>query len=158
MKAKQFAATGLVLLSLWVVARANSPRGILDNKFDRADVNHDNLLSMQEFLSTQSGSTRYTDARFSFQLADENHDDRLSLIEFLESRGGKDGGKPDRRQTFDLADLDDDGALDPDEFALTEPNGRSWSKVWKKFGRLDKNDDAVISRDEWQKGDWPTPL
>ena len=156
MKAKLSLGAGL--LSLFVLAAAgSSPRGILDNKFARADTNHDNQLTLQEFLSTQPGNTRYTDARFSFNLADTDHSGSLSLIEFLASRGGKDGGKPDRRETFDLADLDHDGFLDPDEFALTEPGGKGWPKLSKQFHRLDKDGNSLISRDEWLRGNMYLP-
>lgn len=122
---------------------------VLTNKFERADSNRDNRLSLDEFLGTQGGNLRFTDARHSFKFADVDNNDFLSVTEFIASRAGKEGGKPTWGETFYLADLDEDGYLDATEFALTERDGRSYPQVWNKFNRMDKNEDVRISPAEW---------
>lgn len=123
--------------------------GALERAFIKVDLNEDGFLSRTEFLALQSARTRWTDAMHRFELADVKLDDRLDLVEFRASNGGKDGGKPGKLDTFLLADLDESNSLDPDEFKLTEPQGKPWRKVLRDFGRKDSNDDILLGRLEF---------
>lgn len=123
--------------------------GALDRAFNKVDLNDDGFLTRTEFLALQSTRTRWTDAMHRFNLADVNLDDRLDPVEFRASNGGRDGGKPGKLDTFLLADLDDSNSLDPDEYRLTEPQGKPWRKVLRDFGRRDRNDDNLLGRLEF---------
>jgi Ca2+-binding EF-hand superfamily protein len=120
-----------------------------DRIFARADINNSNSLSMAEFMSTQAGSARWTDAAYRFNANDLDRNGFLSELEFRGSRGGRDGGRPTKLETFILADLDDDGSLDPSEFALTLPQTWNARKVSHAFDVRDKNDNALISSREF---------
>lgn len=140
-----FTASLLWLGALSGTAHANA----YDRVFARIDINHDGKLSMTEFMGCQSGSTRWTDAAFRFNANDLDHNGSLSELEFRGSRGGRDGGTPTRRQTFALADLNQNGFLDPAEYTLTQPQTLKASVVLRNFGRKDVNDDTQLSRAEF---------
>lgn len=123
--------------------------GMLDRKFSKADINRNGTLDRTEFLSLQPRGKSWVDAMHRFNLADTDEDDGLSLIEFRASKGGKLGRKPSRSQAFVLADLDEDGFLDPEEFSRTMAQGKPWRKVLRDFGRKDRNDDALLSPQEF---------
>ena len=123
---------------------------IFDLKFQRADLDNNGQLTPEEFLGTQSGNARWTDAMFRFQAADYDDDGVLTPLEFAASRGGRLGGRPSKQEAFELADLDQDGFLDPSEWALTEPRARSWTASLRIFDRRDRDDDGLVS--EWEFG------
>jgi Ca2+-binding EF-hand superfamily protein len=57
---------------------------------------------------------------------------------------------PNRAERFNYADLDQDGYLDPEEFVATRvAPAATQGNVARAFGKLDKNDDSLISRSEW---------
>ncbi len=139
-------AAGLLWLGVFSgEAKANA----YDRIFARADINNSNSLSMDEFMSTQAGSARWTDAAYRFNANDLDDNGFLSELEFRGSRGGRDGGRPNKLETFQLADLDDDGTLDPAEYALTLPQTWNARKVSQAFDVRDKNDDALITSREF---------
>jgi len=145
-----FKLSALAALTLAAAPFAHAAgSGALDRAFNKVDLNDDGFLTRTEFLALQSTRTRWTDAMHRFNLADVNLDELLSPVEFRASNGGKDGGKPGKLDTFLLADLDDSNSLDPDEFKLTEPQGKPWRKVLRDFGRKDRNDDGSLSRLEF---------
>jgi Ca2+-binding EF-hand superfamily protein len=123
--------------------------GALDRRFDKADINEDGSLDPTEFLALEPRSKSWVDAMHRFNLADMDDDNLLSLTEFRASNGGKEGGKPSRSQKFELADLDDNGFLDPEEFARTVAQGKPWRKVLREFDRKDRNEDALLSPQEF---------
>ena len=139
-------AAGLLWLGLFSgTARAN----VYDRIFARVDINHNDKLTMTEFMGTQSGSTRWTDAAFRFNANDFDHDGFLSKLEFRGSRGGRDGGRPTKRQTFVLADLDQDNFLDLSEYALTQPQTLRAAVTLRNFGKKDLNDDSLLTSREF---------
>lgn len=141
-------AAGLLWLGVFS-GTAHAQGRLYDRVFDRADINNNGLLSMTEFMGTQTGSTRWTDAAFRFNANDLDHDGFLSKLEFRGSRGGRDGGRPTKRQTFLLADLDHDGFLDPDEYALTQPQTWKARQTLRNFALRDVNDDGLLSSREF---------
>lgn len=123
--------------------------GALDRRFGKADINNDNGIDSTEFLALQPRRKSWTDTIHRFRLADIDGNGVLSVTEFRASKGGKAGGKPGKPQTFALADLDDDGYLDPEEFARTQAQGKPWRKLLRDFGRKDRNDDLLLSPQEF---------
>lgn len=122
---------------------------VYDKLFDRADLNHDNFLSLDEFLATQPRGSRWVDVAWRFQYNDVNQDGYLDKLEYRASRGGKDGGRPSKVNTFLTADLDNDGYLDPSEFALTQPQSWPVRKVMILFAQRDRDGDQLISPREF---------
>lgn len=141
-------AAGLLWIGLFT-GTAHAQGRLYDRVFDRADLNSNGLLTMTEFMGTQSGSTRWTDAAFRFNANDLDHDGFLSKLEFRGSRGGRDGGRPTKLETFLLADLDHDGFLDPDEYALTQPQTWKASRTLRNFDLRDTSDDGLLSSREF---------
>jgi len=138
----------LATLSLSPLASA-AGNGALDRAFAKADINENNFIDPTEFLALQNRGKAWTEAMHRFNLADVDDDDQLSLVEFRASNGGKEGGKPSKSQTYALADLDDDGFLDPEEFARTVEQSKPWRKVLRDFDRKDRSDDGLLSPQEF---------
>lgn len=121
----------------------------MDLRFNLADHDRNDLIDRVEFLALQGRSTSWVDANHRFNRADINGDGYLNRSEFRGSKGGKLGGKPSKAAAFRLADVDGDGFLDPEEYARTLPQRQPWRGVLKKFTRLDKNSDFLISPREF---------
>jgi hypothetical protein len=134
----------LVTVSLAPVASA-AGNGALDRRFAKVDINASGFIDRTEFLALQPRGKAWVDANHRFNQADVDGDELLSLTEFRASNGGKEGGKPSKAQAFALADLDDDGFLSPEEFALTMAQSKPWRKVLRDFGRKDRDDDSLLS-------------
>lgn len=134
----------LAALSFSPLASA-AGNGALDRDFAKADINDNLEVDRVEFLALQPRGKSWTDAIQRFNLADTDINGVLNLTEFRASNGGKEGRKPSRGQAFRLADLDEDGFLDPEEFALTLPQSQPWRKVLREFGRKDRNNDSLLS-------------
>jgi hypothetical protein len=126
--------------------------GALDRRFDKVDINDDSAVSSTEFLALEPRSKSWVEAMYRFNLADVDHDNSLTLVEFRASNGGKEGGKPSRSQQFALADVDLSGSLDPEEFARTLAQSKPWRKVLREFGRKDRNDDSLLTSQEFGGG------
>ena len=149
---KNLLNTTLVVGLLWLGAlsgTAHAQSRLYDRIFDRADINNNGLLTMTEFMGTQSGSTRWTDAAFRFKANDFDENGFLDKLEFRGSRGGADGGKPTKAETFLLADLDESGFLDPSEYALTQPQSFKARQTLRNFDLRDTNDDGLLSPREF---------
>lgn len=129
----------------FVPAASAAGNGALDRRFSKADINSSGTVDRTEFLALQPRGKSWADSSHRFNLADINGDEFLDLTEFRASNGGKEGRKPSRSQTFLLADLDDDGFLSPEEFALTMAQSKPWRKVLRDFGRKDRDDDSLLS-------------
>lgn len=138
----------LATLSFSPLASA-AGNGALDRAFGKADINENNFIDPTEFLALQNRGKAWTEAMHRFNLADVDDDDLLSLVEFRASNGGKEGGKPSKSQTYALADLDDDGYLDPEEYARTVEQSKPWRKVLRDFDRKDRSDDGLLSPQEF---------
>lgn len=140
----------------FVPAAFAAGNGALDRRFDKADINGDDSLDSIEFLALEPRSKSWVEAIYRFNLADTDVSNVLSQTEFRASNGGKEGGKPSKSQKFALADLDDDGFLNPEEFARTLAQSKPWRKVLREFGRKDRNDDSLLSAQEF--GGFVLPL
>jgi|GEM_PF-5104110 len=145
--------TLVALVGLALPASAQSNR-FYDLRFDRADLENDGVLSFDEFLGTQFGNIRWTDAMHRFNAADADGNGGISKVEFAASRGGRLGGRPSKRESFDLADGSEgseaDGYLDIAEWSRTQARARSWTVTSRVFGRMDRDNDGQLS--EWEYG------
>jgi hypothetical protein len=73
----------------------------------------------------------------------------VSLDAFIRQNGGR-RLNPNRFERFLYADNDQDGFLDPGEFVATRvAPSAARGNVAQAFGKLDKNDDSLISPSEW---------
>ncbi|MDB6077418.1 MAG: hypothetical protein JWO82_1165 [Akkermansiaceae bacterium] len=138
------AALGLTGLG---VARVIS--NVYDLRFVRADANSDSSVSLDEFITSQTGLTRVVDAKHRFNLADTDASGGLSITEFRNSRGGVKGGRAVRYEAFQLADANHDGFLTLQEYADTEPKNRAGRLLANTFARRDKDSDGKLSLREF---------
>ncbi|MCW1886839.1 hypothetical protein OKA04_19015 [Luteolibacter flavescens] len=144
----------LAAIALSSSASAAPGNKVLDRRFAKADLNNDGWIDATEILSLQKRSKSWVDTMYRFQLADVDDNGLLSITEFRASKGVKEGGRLNGIQKFVLADIDKDGFLDPEEYARTLPQNRPWKKVLRDFGRKDKNDDSLVSPQEFGIRGW----
>jgi hypothetical protein len=122
-------------------------------KFNAADAGGDGLLTYDEFATTLAGKKSAVEIRARFLRADTGGDGSVSLAEW---NVYKNDNLPDdsnnRPRAFDLADTDGDGGITPDEFAGYFRPKTKPSAISKKFGKYDRSDNGVLTRDEWNPG------
>jgi Ca2+-binding EF-hand superfamily protein len=145
-----------VTLAEWLVYKDDTiPENENDDtaKFNAADANNDGSLTLDEFATTLAGKKPLIEIRARFLKADTNDDDLVSLAEWNvyknDSLPDDSNGRP---RAFDLADLDGDDSLTPDEFAGVYPSKTKPGVVMKKFDKYDRNDSGTLTRDEWNPG------
>jgi hypothetical protein len=136
-----------VLLLCPLLASAGTRK--VDGKFERADIDNDNRLSPTEFLATQTRKISEVAARFRFNAADVSNNGFVDLVEFRASRAGVAGGNPSRAEMFILADLNDDGTLNPAEYADTLGQLTPFPKALKAFDKRDKDDSGELDAREF---------
>jgi hypothetical protein len=133
------------------------------NYFNAYDVNGDEVISETEFQGTVGASNVpvITEYRFLF-MADAIVDTAaiapsgiikgplgIDLETYVRYAGGLRVPKPSKWTLFELADDDNDGFLDPEEYALTRNVATPFGALAKSFNKLDKNDDNLISPSEY---------
>lgn len=145
-----------VSLAEWTVYKDDTiPENESDDtaKFTAADANDDGSLTLDEFATTLAGKKPLIEIRARFLKADTDDDDLVTLIEW---NAYKNDSLPDdsngRPRKFDLADLDGDDSLTPDEFAGVYPSKTKPGVVQKKFDKYDRDDSGTLTRDEWNPG------
>jgi Ca2+-binding EF-hand superfamily protein len=146
----------LVTLDEWLAFREDVEQEITDKekytaRFNEADLDDDGFLSYDEFRSTVRGKKPLIEVRKRFLRVETSGDLLVSLDEWL-AMSGDDLEKPFKHSKFDLADLNGDDQLTPEEFATTFPRKTPRKTVLKKFNNEDDNDDGYLTRDEWNPG------
>lgn len=144
---------GSVSLAEWLAYRATTFEGRETLAFNNADIDDDGALTLDEFAPTQSAKSAFIQIRATLLAADHDADGHLSLDEWLAFRGKRTRhahGVP--LSKFQLADIDGTGSLTPDEFGHVYPPKVKPDVVLKKFNSLDRNDDGLLTRDEWNPG------
>lgn len=127
--------------------------GKIELEFRLADYSGDGLLTFEEFIATGASKWPWIESLKRFLIADTNQNETLTLTEYTAYRNGQATAPTGvSLLKFDLADLNDDGHLEIEEFAWTVPPASSIAKLEAKFNKLDKNDDGVITRNEWNPG------
>jgi chitodextrinase len=118
--------------------------------FRKDDANLDGEISWEEYLLAKGGRLSWVIVRNRFVNTDKDADEFLSLAEYANALGGRRFFPPSRLGQFLLADLDESGLLEVDEYALTLPSRTKESAVIKKFNKLNKDDeDNGLSQQEF---------
>lgn len=125
--------------------------------FTAADTVVDGFLSLAEFNATIPGKGPLSNNLVRFLKADVNSDDKLSLEEWTLYKKGKAKGDGTKYLKFDLADADENDAVNVAEFATLFSQNLTEEKVAAKLAKLDTNEDGVLTRDEWNPGAPKTP-
>ena len=125
----------------------------IELEFLFADDARDGLLTFEEFISTASSKLPWVEIKKRFIIADTNQNGNLLSTEYEAYRKGQAKAPAGvSLLKFDLADLDENNELELDEFAWTVPPATATAKLEAKFNKLDKNDDGVLTRNEWNPG------
>ena len=146
-----------VILEEWLAFRRaeilKNPRKAPEAAFEVADADLSGALDLFEFAPLVPGKKPLIVKRVRFLMADADDDDLVSPEEWLayQERPQPDtSGLPLRK--FDLADLDESGDLDVDEFAHVFPPAVKPQVVEKKFSGQDDDEDGLLTREEWDPG------
>ncbi|WP_035601163.1 hypothetical protein [Haloferula sp. BvORR071] len=127
--------------------------------FADADGNHNLSLDINEFYWATLSKAPIIAMIKNFRIADTDDNHLLSLEEWTLFKQGKAKPEPGTRfLKFDLADYSEDNKLSLEEFSYVYPRGAAGAKVTAKFAKLDANEDAVLTRDEWNPGGPKAPL
>lgn len=121
--------------------------------FASADLNTSGGIDFDEFVEASPTKSSVISLVKNFLFADDDENGLLSLDEWTRFKNGK--AKPEQSQkflNFDLADVNKDGLLTPEEFSFVFPRGTAEAKVMSKFTKLDKNENDVLTREEWNPG------
>ncbi len=144
---------GGLTLAEWLAYRETTFEHQETLKFEAADADDSGFLTLAEFAPTRPDNKPFIMTRADFLGADHDDDSLISLEEWLEHREkGFHGSHGVSLGKFDLADLDGNDGLTPDEFAGVYPPKVKPAVVLKKFAALDDNDDSLLTRDEWNPG------
>ncbi len=98
---------------------AHMPQKQVTKKFNRADADSDDLITLEEWLAYKS------------DIKEEKDEIKKNKAE------------------FDDADTDSSGFLDYDEYIVSSPGKKPLIQVRKKFLKIDADEDSLISLDEW---------
>jgi hypothetical protein len=165
MKAITLLAFALIGAPAFAVPEAPSKKKsskavVFTNLFNEADANGDGVLNEAEFGRSYGASDTPVVTEFRFEtmaygpltLLRTNRGrpvGRVYLDEFIRQNGGR-RVNPNRFERFLFADNDKSGFLDPEEFVATRvAPAATQGNIAKAFGKLDKNDDSLISPSEW---------
>lgn len=124
----------------------------LTNAFEKADLDDDGYLTYEEFQPLIKGKRPLINVRLRFLRTDADDDELVSLQEWLDSKLKKLPKEPTKPTKFDLADLDGNDELTLEEFAAVFPPKVKERVIARKFDRKDKNEDDVLTRNEWNPG------
>lgn len=125
----------------------------IEASFTAADTDSNGSIDFFEFQEASPPKSPLVSMLRSFLLADDDGNEALSSEEWTRLKTGK--AKPEKGERylqFDLADANGDDQITVDEFFSVFPRGTTTQKVWAKFLRLEKSDDGVLTRDEWNPG------
>ena len=159
MKAILFATLGLAALGLNIAeaverpsVRRDTARAVVFTKlFRAADTNGDQILTFEEFSKSYGADARHVVTLFRYLNLSRGYyvvrgisvESGVRLEEFIRYKGGR-VFNPTRTEMFYLADADEDGALDPSEFATTRPV-KAVGATMKALKKLDKDSSGDLS-------------
>jgi hypothetical protein len=109
-------------------------------RFRQVDVDADGVLTYEEFLAGHGARLAEVVILHRFEYSDTDDSGDITLTEYAKSFGGRKYMSPSRPRQFFLADGDGNGALDPEELALTlgAKVARNSDKVIKLFNKKNK--------------------
>lgn len=147
----------LVSLEEWLDFRRaeilKHPTKFPESAFEVSDADLSGAMDLFEFAPLVPGKKALIEKRKRFLMADANDDDLVTLdewLDYVESPQADTSGLPFRK--FDLADLDEDGDLDPVEFTYVFPPAVKSEVVERKFTALDDDESLTLTREEWDPG------
>lgn len=123
-------AISLSILGAASIANAG-PGGKRGKYFERADINADGKISIQE--ASDIRAQRFT-------RMDKNGDGSISPEEFVFRKKANPKREERRQKRFNRFDADQNGLISQAEWN---------SKVEKKFAKMDINADGFITKEEW---------
>jgi chitodextrinase len=121
-------------------------------RFRQIDIDADGILTYEEYFLGHGGRLAEVIIMHRYEYMDTDAtSEGVDLVEYAKSFGGRKFMSPSRPRQFFLADLDGNGALDPDEFSLTLGARTPWNRVVKIFNKKDKinPDDDYLSEFEF---------
>lgn len=147
----------LVSLAEWLAFRRaeilKHPTKFPESAFEVSDADLSGALDLFEFAPLIPGKKPLIEKRRRFLMADADDDDLVTLdewLDYVESPQADTSGLPLRK--FDLADLDEDGELDPIEFSYVFPPAVKPQVLEKKFSGFDDDESLLLTREEWNPG------
>jgi hypothetical protein len=109
-------------------------------RFRQIDIDASGFLTYEEYLLGHGGRLAEVVIMHRYEYMDSDETtEGVTLTEYAKSFGGRKFMSPSRPRQFFLADLDANGGLDLDEFALTLGAKTSPNKVEKAFNKRNKN-------------------
>jgi hypothetical protein len=136
-------------VSVTTRAAGDAKQDAWSRAFRKDDANLDGEISWDEYLIAKGGRLSWVIVRNRFVNSDKDADEFLSLAEYANALGGRKYFPPSRLGVFYLADIDESGLLDPDEFALTASARAKPAAVMKAFDKRDRNDSGLLSEQEY---------
>ena len=135
-----------------------NPRTVVFTQyFNLYDTDDDGIISWEEFQGTVGASDIpvLTEWRFLYmseflKTATRSSKGGIFLQEYVRYAGGLRVPKPSKGQRFNLADVNNDGFLNIDEYRRTRKTAAATDgSIGKSFNKIDKNNDELISPQEF---------
>jgi Ca2+-binding EF-hand superfamily protein len=144
-------ALSLAGLCLTLPLLAGTTGGTLTEEFNTADADTSGALSEAEFSTAFSTGLSRGKLKKQFRAADDDGSRDISLAEYLAFRSAAILKDPnaDPSLKFEVADLDIDGFLSLDEFAVLVPGKKPLIEKRKRHLMADADDDNLVTLDEW---------
>jgi hypothetical protein len=108
-------------------------------RFRQIDVDANGLLTLDEYIAGHGARLAWVVVVHRFEYSDSDASGDLNLAEYAKAFGGRKFMSPSKPRQFYLADLDQDGLLDSDEYALTRGARTKQTLLDKSFEKLDKD-------------------
>jgi Ca2+-binding EF-hand superfamily protein len=144
-------ALSLAGLCLTLPLLAGTTGGTLTEEFNTADADTSGALSEAEFSTAFSTGLSRGKLKKQFRAADDDGSRDISLAEYLAFRSAAILKDPnaDPSLKFEVADLDIDGFLSLEEFAVLVPGKSALIQKRKRHLMADADDDNLVTLDEW---------
>ena len=144
-------ALSLAGVCLTLPLLAGAPAGTLTEEFNTADADTSGGLTEMEFSTAYSTGLSRGKLKKQFRAADPDKSRDISLAEYLAFRAAMILKNPnaDPSLKFEVADLDVDGFLSLQEFAVLVPGKSALIEKRKRHLMADADNDNLVTLDEW---------
>ena len=117
-------------------------------RFRQIDVDADGELSFDEYLLGHGARLAWVVVKHRYDYSNTDDLDGITLSEYAKALGGRKFMAPSRARQFLLADQDESGDLDPDEYRLMLPSRTRETKALKMFNKKNKDTSDGLTPDE----------